>query len=55
MIARSQAAHELEEGRPMETLWDAVCGITAAAKSINTQDDRVAWERAGGRLLDLAA
>jgi hypothetical protein len=50
-----KAAHELEEGRPIETLWDAVNGVTAFAKTIPHQDDRVAMETFGGRLLDLAA
>ena len=48
-------AHEREEGRPIETLWDVVAGVTAHAKSIEWQDERVAFERAGGKLLDLVA
>ena len=53
-VARgAMKAHELEEGRPMETLWDTVTGVTAYAKSINFQDDRVAVERGAGKLLDL--
>ena len=55
MIARSQAAHEDEEGRPIETVWDLVTGATAYAKSIQHQDDRVSVERAAGKLLDLVA
>ena len=55
MIGRSQAAHEDEEGRPMETIWDVVTGATAYAKSIEHQDTRVAVERAAGKLLDLVA
>lgn len=50
-----KAAHEREEGRPIETLWDAVTGVTALAKSIDHQDARVALERQGGKLLDLVA
>lgn len=50
-----KAAHESEEGRPMETLWDVTTGVTAYAKSIRNQDDRVAMERRGGAILDLAA
>lgn len=50
-----KAAHDREEGRPIETLWDAVTGVTAYAKTLPWQDDRVAVERAGGKLLDLAA
>lgn len=50
-----KATHEAEEGRPIETVWDAVTGITAYAKTIQYQDDRVAVERAGGKVLDLVA
>jgi hypothetical protein len=49
------AAHEREEGRPVETVWDAVTAVTAHAKSITYQDERVAMERKGGALLDLVA
>ena len=48
-------AHEREEGRPMESLWDVVTGVTAYAKTIKNQDDRVALEREAGRVLDLVA
>lgn len=48
------AAHEREEGRPVETLWDAVAGLTAHAKSVQWQDQRVALEREAGKLLALA-
>lgn len=50
-----KAAHEREEGRPIETLWDVTTGVTAYAKSIRNQDDRVALERKGGAILDLVA
>lgn len=50
-----QAAHEREEGRPIETIWDVVTGTTAHAKTIEHQDARVDLERKGGRLLDLVA
>lgn len=53
-IAASMAtAHELEEGRPMESLWDAVQGATAVARSIGFQDERVALERKAGELLSM--
>jgi hypothetical protein len=48
------AAHEDEEGRPIETLWDAATGLTAYAKGIEFQDERVELERAAGKILDLA-
>lgn len=44
-------AHQLEEGRPIETCWDAVVAATAVARGIHNQDDRVALERAAGKLL----
>jgi hypothetical protein len=55
LIARAQASHEAEEGRPMESVWDVVTGLTAAAKGVQWQDDRVSIERAAGKLLDLVA
>lgn len=50
-----KAAHEREESRPVETLWDVVTGVTAHAKTLPYQDSRVAMERAGGKVLDLVA
>ena len=50
-----QVAHEREEGRPIETVWDAVTGVTAYAKTIPHQDARVIMERKGGKLLDLVS
>jgi len=50
-----KAAHEREEGRPIETIWDVVTGTTAYAKTIPHQDDRVFVERAAGKVLDLVA
>lgn len=49
------AAHDADENRPMETIWDAVTGITAYARGIQHQDQRVEIERQAGKLLDLAA
>jgi hypothetical protein len=54
-VVAIQKAHEVDEGRPIETLWDASTGVTALARSISHQDVRVALEREGGRILDLAA
>ena len=48
-------AHEAEEGRPMETLWDVTTGATAFAKSIRNQDERVKVERTAGNILNLVA
>jgi hypothetical protein len=47
--------HDAEEGRPIESLWDASTAITAYARGIPHQDERVALEREAGKLLDLAA
>ena len=53
--AAIQQAHVREEGRPIESLWDATTAITAHAKTIPHQDERVEMERKGGALLDLVA
>ena len=50
-----KAAHMREEGRPIETIWDATAGVTAYAKTIHNQDNRVSMERKGGALLDLVS
>lgn len=54
-VSAIKAAHEREEGRPAETIWDTVTAVTAYAKTIRNQDDRVAVERKGGAILDLVA
>lgn len=53
-VAAIKAVHESEEGRPMETLWDVTTGITAYAKQLTHQDERVEMERQGGDVLNLA-
>lgn len=47
--------HKLEEGRPIETLWDVTTAATALARSIVHQDERVDLERAAGQVMELAA
>ena len=47
-------AHFIDEQRPIETIWDATTGVTAYAKTIKWQDDRVELERKGGAILQLA-
>ena len=54
-VTRFKAAHMAEEGRPIETLWDATTAITAVARTIGHADERVKMERAGGAILDLVA
>ncbi len=48
-------AHLTEEHRPIETLWDATTAVTAYAKGIAHQNDRVAIERSGGEIMELAS
>jgi hypothetical protein len=50
---RVKAAHMAEENRPIETLWDAITGATAYAKSIQFTADRVEFETKAGEILDL--
>lgn len=49
------AAHQADENRPIETLYDASNGITAYARTIPFQDARVELEREAGRVFDMAA
>jgi Domain of unknown function (DUF932) len=51
-IART---HLEEEGRPIETLFDASTAVTGFAKRIPFQNERVAMERKGGLIIDMAA
>ena len=50
---RIEHAHVIDEGRPIETIWDAVTGATAYARSIPWTADRVDFETQAGDLLDL--
>ena len=55
--ARAKAinlTHVAEENRPIETLWDAAVGITAYAKGMKHQDERVVLEREAGKIMALA-
>ena len=52
LVANLKATHLEEEGRPIETVWDAVNAATAIARSNPHQDDRVALERQAGELLN---
>lgn len=46
-----QNTHRTEEGRPIETLWDAATAVTAYARAVPHQDARVELERIGGKIL----
>lgn len=54
-VGAIKAAHIADEQRPIETLWDATAGVTAYARGIQYQDQRVALEREAGKILELAA
>ena len=55
LVSRMITVHALEEGRPIETVWDAATAATAYAKRVNYQNERVEIERKAGQLLDLVA
>jgi len=52
---RIAVVHQGEEGRPIETVWDAVTGATAYARSIPWTAERVQFEALAGELLEEAA
>jgi hypothetical protein len=51
LAAKLDAVHVAEEGRPMETVWDAATAATAYARALPFIGDRVAIEREAGKLL----
>lgn len=53
-LSAIKAAHVADESRPIETLYDVVQGVTAYARGIRHQDERVSLEREAGKVLDLA-
>jgi hypothetical protein len=52
MARAASARHLTEEGRPVETVWDAAQAITAIARDVPHQDARIEVERKAGALLD---
>lgn len=52
-IEAVKAVHVIEEGRPIETVWDATTAVTAYARGIKYQNERVELERVGGKILEL--
>lgn len=48
-------AHEADEGRPIETIWDVTVGATAYARTIEWQNERVMIERKAGEVMALAS
>ena len=55
MVDPIKAIHLIEEGRPIETVWDVTVAATAHARSIPNTDKRLEVERAAGDLLKQAA
>ena len=55
MAKAAAARHIKEEGRPVETVWDAAQAITAIARDVTHQDARIDIERKAGALLDKVA
>ncbi len=51
VVDRIALTHLLEEERPIENMWDIVTGMTAFARTIPYQDQRVALEIEAGRML----
>ena len=43
--------HMLEEERPIENMWDLVTGLTAYARNVPYQNERVLVEAQAGELL----
>lgn len=50
-----KAAHFAEEDRPIENVWDVTVGMTAYAKGIKHQDERINFERAAGKIMASAS
>lgn len=53
VAVKMQHAHMMEEGRPVETLWDAVTAATAYAREVPYTAERVELETIAGAMLDL--
>jgi hypothetical protein len=49
---RMADVHQAEEGRPIETAWDAITAATAYARSVPWTADRIALEETAGAILD---
>src|SRR5690606_25693912 len=49
-----EAAHMADEGRPIESLWDAATGVTAYARGLEYQDSRFELGGEAGKIMGLA-
>lgn len=55
MVPVLNSIHMSEEDRPIETLWDVTTAVTAYARSVPFQSDRVDLERQAGDIMAMAA
>jgi hypothetical protein len=55
MAKAAYSRHGDEEQKPLKTIWDASNAITAIARDIPHQDNRLDLERKAGQLLDTVA
>ena len=55
MARAANARHLSEEGRPIENAWDAVQAITAIARDVPNNDQRIGLEQRAGLILDAVA
>jgi hypothetical protein len=53
LSAEMKQIHEIEEGRPIESVWDVTVAATAVARGIAHQNVRVELERKAGSLLTM--
>jgi hypothetical protein len=54
LVAPLKKIHEIEENRPIESLWDVTTAATAYARGIGHIDTRVEMERLAGDVMKLA-
>jgi hypothetical protein len=55
LVGDLKEVHEIEEHRPIETLWDVTTAVTAYARTIPNNDRRIELEREAGKFMQLAA
>lgn len=53
-VSAIKAAHMADEQKPIQSLWDATVGVTAYARGLQYQDERVKLEREAGKIMSLA-
>jgi len=55
LVGNLKELHEIEEHRPIETLWDVTTAVSAFARNIPNNDRRIELEREAGKAMQLAA